>query len=130
MKILLISIVFLTTPFIIKCQSNTMVSFFCDKVGESGPMGGYYTVDELKSCNWIISTFDTTYKVSEFKLTIVPKNNSTKLIEEEIKGNVVPEIFRNPIIYNSKTAFLEFIRATNNKGDCINVNPIAIRFIK
>jgi hypothetical protein len=111
-------------------DSNTMNALFCGKIGESGPIGGYYTFEELNKCDWKIFTLDTNYVVVEFRLAIVPKDSAFKYSEERIKGNTIPEKFRSRILSDSKATFLEYIRAVNGNGEQISVTPIAIRIIK
>ena len=105
----------------------TKDGMFCGKIGERGKTGGIYTVAELKNCDWKITTDDTSYTVTEFRMTFVPKNNSYKYSEQEVKGNTIPETYRNQILTRTRNVFLEYIKAVNKKGESIPVKPIAVR---
>jgi hypothetical protein len=100
---------------------------FCGKIGVSGKTGGNYTVAELQKCDWKITTVDTTYTVTEFRMSLTPKDNSYKYSEEAVKGNTIPKVYRNQILKHTRNIFLEFIKAVNQKGESILVKPIAVR---
>jgi hypothetical protein len=106
----------------------TQVATFCGKIGKSGqPPEGTYTLAELKKCDWKISPVDTNYTVIEFRMSLVPKDDTYKYSEQQMTGNAIPEKYRNQILMDTRNVFLEFIKATNRKGDTIHVKPIAVR---
>jgi len=57
-------------------------------------------------------------------MTIVGKDASLKYAE--IKGNVIPEEYRNQILEHTKHVYLEYIKAKNDKGESVGVKPIAV----
>ncbi|MFI5218242.1 MAG: hypothetical protein ACHQNT_02050 [Bacteroidia bacterium] len=105
----------------------TKDGMFCGKVGESGKTGGNYTLAELKNCDWKITSVDTSYTVTEFRMSLVPKDDSYKYSEQEVKGNTIPETYRNQILTHTRNVFLEYIKAVNKKGESVLVKPIAVR---
>jgi hypothetical protein len=106
----------------------TLVVTFCGKTGKSGqPPEGTYTLAELKNCDWKISPVDTNYTVIGFRMSLVPNNESYKYSEQQMTGNTIPEQYRNQILMHTRNVFLEFIKATNQRGDTIHVKPIALR---
>jgi hypothetical protein len=101
---------------------------FAGKIGVGTKTGGIYSADELERSDWTIHTADPNYTVTEFKLSLVFKPNaSAPYAEFEIKGNVIPVPYREKILRQAKAAYLEFIKAVNDRGVLVNINPIAIR---
>lgn len=86
-----------------------------------------YTTEELKNWDWKITTLDTNYTVTGFRMSLVPNDGSYKYSELEVKGNTIPKAYRNQILTQTRTVFLEFIRADNKNGESISVFPIAVR---
>jgi hypothetical protein len=113
-----------TTP--IKATA-TKSAIFCEKIGVDGKTGGSYTIAELQNCDWKITTVDTSYTVKEFKMALVPKDDTFKLTEYAINGNIIPEQYRNKILTHTRNIFLEYIKAADRKGESILVKPIAVR---
>ncbi len=99
---------------------------FCGKMGNGDKSEIVFTLDELKKCDWRILMVDENYLVTGFKLSIVPKNKSMDLIEQEISGNIIPEESQSQIMTFAKTVFLEYIKAKKSNGETVPVRPIQI----
>ncbi len=101
-------------------------AMFCGKKGESGPSGGAYTLEELQNCDFKIIPLDTSFTVTEFRLTLVEKGK--KIIEKKINGNKIPHSFREQILIPTKKAiYLELIKAESAQGQEVKIKPIAVR---
>jgi hypothetical protein len=98
----------------------------CGKTGNNFDKQLSYLIEELKNCDWKITTVDPGFVVTEFKITIIPKDN-TGIQEYEIKGNIIPEKYRTDILTLSKKVFVEYIKAEKNNGDRIRVRPFVIQ---
>lgn len=99
----------------------------CGKFGINTDKQLTYLIEDLNNCDWKISTVDPSYVVTEFKITIIPKDNSKGIHEYEIKSNMIPEKYRNDILTLSKSVFVEYIKAEKKKGDRIPVKPFVIQ---
>ena len=101
---------------------------FAGKPGVNGKTGGNYTVEELRKSDWILFAADTNFTVTEFKMSLVFKHaSSLPYAEYYIKGNTIPESYRDKILNQAAAVYLEYIQATNARGVLMNVKPIAIR---
>jgi hypothetical protein len=99
----------------------------CGKSANDQDTQRTYFIGDLNNCDWKISTIDPNYEVTEFKITIIPKDNSKSILEYEIKGNTIPEKYRTEILTHSEKVFVEYIKAEKNKGDRIPVKPFVIK---
>ena len=124
---LLITVFIFVQTVLSQVNQKTQDATFCGKIGEDGPSGGNYTIQELQNCDWQIIPVDTGFTVTEFRMSLVPNDNTYKYSEIPIKGNFIPEQYRNQILSHSRMVLLEFIKAANYKGESILVKAIAVR---
>ncbi len=101
---------------------------FCGKFGPDDPKKYViYSMEELKQCDLKISAIDTNYFVTDFKLSLVPKDDSYKYLEMKINSNRIPEKYRSQILNHTQIILLEFINSQNIKGESRLVKPIGLR---
>jgi len=104
--------------------ANDVTLSICGKGESKDTRSVTYTPDEIKNCDLKITTSDKNSKVTEFKLTIIAKDQPP--FELQIKGNVIPEQYRAKILAASHT-YLEYIKADLGNGAIKAMKSLSIQ---
>lgn len=99
---------------------------FCGKIGKDAK-GEVYSVKELQDCDFKIIPLDNNLTITEFQLSLVPKDKIYQFEERKILGNVIPQEYRNQILTQTKSVFLEYIKAINKQGQEELIKAIGVR---
>jgi hypothetical protein len=111
-----------------KESTPTKDATFCGKIGQGGaPPEGSFSVEELKNCDWKIIPLDSNLTVIEFRMSLVPKDKLYSYTEKKITGNAIPVEYKNQILNQTKSVYLEYIKAIDKQGQQETIKPIAIR---